>query len=352
MSKERVTIKDIADALGLSRTTVSKVLNNAPNMPAGTVSAVLSKAKEMNYKQFSYLQAIQNITEEANIKKGGTFALLANFLPEHFHIASAIMASLEHEISTCGYSLTIHMLNPEYIHSMQLPPNLNLEHTDAILGIELFDEEYARMLSSLKKPLLFFDSYYHPGTTLPDSNILLMESKNSTFDMLNHVLSHGTIRHVGFIGDYNHCISFHERYEGYRNALDYHHLPYEERFCITQDDAFFQQSDFLELKLREMEQLPDLFCCANDLLAWKTISALKAMNLNVPRDILICGFDDTIGLHSLDSPLTTITTPSREMGVMAARILMDRIENPSLPSVTVYLNSKVQIRESTALPQL
>ncbi len=342
--KEKVTIQDIADELGFSRTTVSKVLNKAPNMPAKTIDAVIRKAKEMNYKQFSYLQ---DLDEKTPSPKGGSFALLANFLPEHFHIASSIMASLEHEISGYGYSLTIHMLSPKDMQAMRLPQNFKLEQTDAILGIELFDEEYSRMLCELGKPVLFFDSYYNRKKEPLKANILLMESKNNTFRMLDTVLSSTGISHTGFIGDYNHCISFHERYEGYRSALSSHNLPYEECYCITQNDALFQKPDFLELQLKQMKQLPELFCCANDLLAWKTISALRLMQLEVPRDILICGFDDTLILNSLNSTLTTVTTPSKEMGIMAARILLDRVENPKLPATTIYLNSTVQIREST-----
>lgn len=350
MSKERVTTQDIADALGMSRTTVSKVLNGAPNMPERTITAVLNKAKEMNYKQFSYLQAFQNTTTTLPKKRGGTFALFANFLPEHFHIASAIMASLEHEISAYGYSLTIHMLTSEDIASLQFPQNFKSEQVDAILGIELFDEAYCRMLSSLKKPLLFFDSYYNPNAAPLDANILLMENKGSSFRMLNEILNQDGIHNVGFIGDYNHCISFHERYEGYCQALAFHQIPYEEAFCITQSDALFHRPDFIELSLRNMTTLPDLFFCANDLLAWKTISVLKTMNRKVPEDILVCGFDDTIVLNSLDSPLTTVTTPSREMGIMAAHLLLDRVENPLLPPTTVYLNTTIQMRDSTIIP--
>ena len=151
MAKDKVTIQDIADALHLSRTTVSKALNGAPNMPAKTISAVWNKAKEMNYKQFAYLQP-QNISgNTVPPKKGGTFALLANFIPEHFHIASAIMASLESEISSYGYSLTIHMINTGDIRSLQLPLNFKLEQVDAILGIEIFDKEYSKMLCALGK---------------------------------------------------------------------------------------------------------------------------------------------------------------------------------------------------------
>lgn len=346
MAKEKVTIQDIADALGLSRTTVSKVLNKAPNMPVKTINSVLKKAKEMNYKHFSYLQ---DMDMAINNKKGGTFALLANFLPERFHIASSIMASLEHEISKYGYSLTIHMINPSDIQSLRLPQNFKPEQIDAILGIEIFDESYSRMLCQLGKPVLFFDSYYNPQKEPLDANILLMESQNSTYRMLSNVFSSSQIKHTGFIGDFNHCISFRERYHGYLHALHSYHMPYEESYCITMDDALFQQTDFIEVQLKKMKSLPELFFCANDLLAWKTISALKTMNLEVPKDIKICGFDDTLVLNSIHSTLTTVTTPSIEMGVMAARILLDRIENKELPITTIYIDSEVQIRESTVV---
>jgi len=348
MSKEKVTVQDIADALGFSRTTVSKVLNGAPNMPEKTINKVLGKAKEMNYKQFSYLHHMEN---HAAPKKGGTFALLANFLPERFHIASSIIASLEQEISGYGYSLTIHMLTPDDIRSLRLPQNFKPDQIDAILGIEIFDEGYSRMLCELEKPVLFFDCFYNSRKDPLNVNILLMESRNATFRMLDSVLSSTDIQHMGFIGDYNHCISFHERYEGYRNALFSHNLPYEECYCITQDDSLFQKPDFLECQLKQMKQFPEMFCCANDLLAWRTISALNSMKLEVPKDILICGFDDTLILNSLNSTLTTVTTPSIEMGVMAARILLDRVENPKLPPITVYLNSRVQLRQSTIPPK-
>ena len=83
MAKDKVTIQDIADALHLSRTTVSKALNGAPNMPAKTISAVWNKAKEMNYKQFAYLQP-QNISEHGSPKKGRNFCPSGQFYPGAF----------------------------------------------------------------------------------------------------------------------------------------------------------------------------------------------------------------------------------------------------------------------------
>lgn len=345
MIKERVTVQDIADALGLSRTTVSKALNGAPNMPEKTVDRVLNKAKELNYKQFSYFNTYRE--EEPHFTKGGTFALFANYIPEQFHIASSIMASLEQKMREYGYSLTVYMLTPEDMNSLKLPQNFHPDKVDAILGIELFHPEYSEMICSLGKPVLFFDSFYSPERKPLNANILLMESRNSTFQMLDKILKSNHLTRVGFIGDINHCCSFHERFEGFKNALAANNLDIDSSFCITENDSQFHNPGFFYRAFSKMSQLPELFFCANDLLAWKAISALKQLNKKISRDILICGFDDTLSATPMDNTLTTVHTPSREMGIMAAAILMTQINNPDLPVSTTYLNGEIKMRSSS-----
>lgn len=345
MIKERVTVQDIADALGLSRTTVSKVLNGAPHMPEKTVNNVLNMAKKLNYKQFSYLAS-----DEASVDisgKGGTFALLANYIPEHFHIASTIMASLEQEMRKYGYSLSIYMLNPDDVLSLKLPQNFRSDEIDAILCIEMFHPEYSEMVCSLGKPVLFIDSYYSPACPPLNANILLMESRHSTFRMLHNILKNNAMDRVGFIGDINHCISFHERYEGFLNALAANNILYDEACCVIEDDSFFQEPHFLYHAVKNIKQLPQMFFCANDLLAWRTIAALKQMGVEVSRDILICGFDDTLNITTIDSTLTTVRTPSREMGVMAVKILLNQLKDNTLSNSITYLNGEIQMRTST-----
>lgn len=343
MIKERVTVQDIADALGLSRTTVSKALNGAPNMPEKTVKKVLQKAKEMNYKQFSYL----TLDQKNKKAKGGNFSLFTNYIPDQFHIASSIMAGLEQKIRESGYSLTVHMLNPEDINSLNLPRNFRLDETDAILCIELFHPEYSEMICSLGKPVLFFDTFYSPEKRPLNANILLMENKYSSFQMINNILKNNNITRIGFIGDINHCRSFHERYEGFLNALAYNNLTVDNSCCIIDNDRYFHDTGFFYHALSNMGQLPELFFCANDLLAWKTISALKQLNKEISRDILICGFDDTLSTTPMNNMLTTVHTPSRQMGITAAVILMSQINNPDLHVSTTYLNGEIKMRNSS-----
>lgn len=345
MAKDRTTIQDIADALGLSRTTVSKALNGAPHMPEKTVNNVLQMAKKLNYKQFSYLNK-----EEANkevFSKGGTFALFANYIPEQFHIATSIMASLEQEMRKYGYSLTVYMLNPDDIHSLRLPPNFRLDETDAVLCIELFNQKYSEMVCSLGKPVVFFDSYYAPETDPLNANIILMESRHSTFRMINSIVSKYSLKNVGFIGDIYHCVSFHERYEGFLDALKSNNIDYDPSYCVIDNDLRFHETNFLAESLEKMPRLPDLFFCANDLLAGKIITVLTRMGIHISRDLLICGFDDTLSLNPINSTLTTVRTPSWDMGILATKLLINQLADPNIPPTTAYLNGHIQMRSST-----
>ncbi len=343
--KDKVTVQDIADALGVSRTTVSKALNGSAGMPPKTVARILAKAKEMNYKQFAYLPLPEE--KEPVSKARGAFALLAHVLPARFHIASALMVSLEQEISRYGYSLTIHILSDEDIRTCSLPSNLYLEAIDALICVELFDEAYSRMLCSLDKPVLFSDA----ACTLPicrlHADILLMENHQSVRHMLQTVIQDTGITRLGFLGDYTHCLSFRERYEGFLAALSAEGLPLLEDCCITDPDCYFMTEGWLSKRLLQQTVFPQLFFCANDLIALQTMSALHDMGMEIPKDIMICGFDDTLAVNSVSPSLTTVRTPSTELGIMAAQLLLRRIENPQVPPSTTYLNTSVQFRQST-----
>ena len=288
MAKDRTTIQDIADALGLSRTTVSKALNGAPHMPEKTVNNVLQMAKKLNYKHFAHLGKIE---ENQNIvSKGGSFAVLC---------------------------------------------------------IELFDRKYSKMVCSLGKPVVFFDSYYAPENEPLNANIILMESRYSTFRMINSILSQYSLKSVGFIGDIYHCISFHERYEGFLNALRNNNIAYNPSFCVIADDPCFHETSFLTDAIRNMPELPELFFCANDLLAVKIITILRQMKINISQDLLICGFDDTLCLNPINSTLTTVRTPSCEMGILATKLLINQLTDPNIPPITAYINGHIQMRSST-----
>src|SRR5690242_15826653 len=104
MAKEKVTIQDIADALGISRNTASKALNGNTSIPDETRNKVIKKAIELKYKQFAFMES-----ESILSKSSGNIALLTENLPNTSHFGSTLISGLEKRISAEGYNLSIHI---------------------------------------------------------------------------------------------------------------------------------------------------------------------------------------------------------------------------------------------------
>lgn len=340
--RTKVTIQDIADSLNLSRITVSKVLNNSPNVSAETRALVLKKAQEMNYKSAGSAAYSNAGVSGAQAK---SFAFVMHMTPDAFHIGSGIIAQLEQEIRTRGYSLTLHSITEEDITSLTLPPNLNKNQTEAIVCLELFHPDYSRLICSLGIPVLFIDACIDFHSLNLDCSLLMMENRTSTHQMLTALCERHHLTSMGFVGDSRHCISFHERYESFfLTAAEYgvDTQPYN----IIADDSNYGQSGWMLEQLRNKKQLPQLFFCANDVLAQGLIHNLAELGIQVPEDILVCGFD---GIPSVNTPadsLTTVRIPCRELGTCAAQLLFQKIQYPSSMPFTVYLDTQVYFRNS------
>ena len=122
MPKKRILIQDIADALNLSRTTVSKVLNGNIGVSPKTRSRVLQKAAEMNYKQISTFTKTSALSDsqQMTISQHGNIALLYHKYPDKQHSGSSVLAATEKNISRYGYTLP-HLPGSYPFHHRDMP---------------------------------------------------------------------------------------------------------------------------------------------------------------------------------------------------------------------------------------
>lgn len=352
----KVTIQDIADALGVSRNTVSKAINNTGVLAEATRERVLIKAREMGYKQFSYI----TVTGEGDVglrlpgaEEKKEIALLAGNTLNASHFASTMLDKFQRELAQLGYVLTIHHIIKEEIDGLQLPVSFSANRTAGIVCVELFDYPYCRMLCELGLPALFIDSpVILPGRVL-EADRLYMDNQTELFRLIREMKERGKTK-IGFIGEYMHCQSFFERYMSYRNALMLLEMPFHEAFSITQileeDGApslFEEYRRILKERLRGMEKMPDIFICANDFVAMDAAGALKDLGYSVPDDVWLCGFDDSAESRVMTPALTTIHIHSQVMGFSAVQLLMSRIKEPSLNYRTLYTETNLVFREST-----
>ncbi len=348
--KKRVTIQDIADELGISRNTVSKAINNSDGLADGTREKILQKAIEMGYKQFSYVQALKDIRDNApNKQEGygfrGEVALFTSIYLNPSHFSSLMLDRFQQELSALGYTLNTHRVSPENIKNRTLPITFSPERTTGIICFEMFNWDYDLMICGLDIPVLFVDGPAKlDGRTLP-ADQLYMENTTGIFQLTIEMLKAGK-RRIGFIGDFRHCESFFERYMAFRGAMMLADEPVREEFIISENHA----EEIIPF-LQNLPELPDLFICANDFVATDVMFSLRKLGKNVPDDVMIVGFDDSAESILIQPSLTTVHIHTQIMAYSAMHLLISRIENPSLDFRTAYTETYLIWRESAPQPK-
>lgn len=352
---ERITIQDIADALGVSRNTVSKAINNTGILADTTREKVLKKATEMGYKQFSYTNISDLAKPDAFLpvtKEDREIALFTTKFLGDSHFSSTMLDKFQIEISRLGYSLSIHRVLPENLHTLRLPASFNIEKTSGIICYEMFHHAYSKMLCDLALPTLFVDSPVVGMDEPLKADRILMDNQAAIFSFVREMAQRGKTK-IGFIGEYLHCQSFFERYMAYRNAMYLQGLPRPEEYCIigNKEGVEIPSSDdyreYLTDCLKKLPSLPEVFICANDFVAIDAMHVLRSLGYDVPRDVYLCGFDDSPESRLVTPPLTTIHIHSQILGFSAVQLLMSRIKEPSLNYRTLYAETDLVYRAST-----
>lgn len=344
---KRVTIQDIADELGISRNTVSKALNNADGLAEATRVRVLEKAIEMGYKHLAYASSVADFQNLAGRPTSGStpteIALFVSSFLSSSHFASLMLDRLQYELAQMGYTLNTHRVSEENVEQRSLPLTFGRERTAAIMCVEMFDYAYDMMLCELGLPTLFVDGPAILDTDPLPSDVLLMDNEYAIASLLRQVLASGRTN-VGFIGDFSHCQSFWERYTATRFALHMAGHSLDERFVIKRN-----HKEDIAGRLAELDRLPDLFVCANDFVALDALQALRELGHEVPRDVMISGFDDSTESRACMPPLTTIHIHTQIMAFSAMHLLISRIKEPSLDFRRVHTETNLIVRDSTPL---
>ena len=138
---KKVTIQDIADALGISRNTVSKAINNSEGLADATREKILQKAVEMGYKQFSYARTYTGIRalQAEEPEYCGEIALLTAAFINHFHFASTMLDKFQREVSQLGFTLNTHRVTEANLREKSLPLTFRRDQVKAIICIEMFN---------------------------------------------------------------------------------------------------------------------------------------------------------------------------------------------------------------------
>ena len=337
--KNTVTIQDLANALGMSRNTVSKALNGK-HVPAKTRNAVINAAIDMGYKGYKLAANSEGaLGQKRFLILSSRLLMNINY---HIFVLRGIEESLEdYDVELVQFSIT------NSTSFSKLKRYLADYKVDGIICIEFFQPEYISELLELGQALVFLDFPLNTASLRGCYDIILPESHDAVKNMCMQLIQDGKCATFGFVGDYRHCRSFYDRFTGMKEALFLSGLPVDLQYSIVHDDSMSYEPANLISAMKAMPSLPDCFVAANDSIALSILSALKAMKVSVPKEVKVIGFDN-IPEAKLSTPaLTSFNVNKKALGKQIISILLDRIANPTQANQIIYISSKPIIRATT-----
>ncbi len=339
--KKAVTIKDIAEQLNLSRNTVAKALNGQ-YVPEKTRETVLRKAQEMKYKSL-------NVNHIESGGKRYRILLVSGKPLNNMNYFVPLIKSIENNCFEKDYELFQYTYNGSKTPFKEVSDYIGDLKADGIVAIECFDKEFIYKLLNLGKPVCFND--FTTGDVKSDNNydIISANDEQSVNSIVKLLHKKYNITRFSFVGDRKHCKSFHDRYNGMLTgimAIGGTHTRSEDILCG--DQTFnYGNPDAIKTEILKMRYRPECFICCNDFVARGVCNALKSLNIFVPQNALIVGFDNVSEAIATVPSITTFSVDKEFLGNETIRTIVDRIEHPQSPSRSVTVFTKLIPRDST-----
>ncbi|MCL6591754.1 MAG: LacI family transcriptional regulator [Firmicutes bacterium] len=334
------TIYDVGRLAGVSRSTVSRVLNGKNEVDPKTAELVWDAVRKLNYHP--------NVSARALVRQKTDMigVILAHVSdPYYEYIIKGVEAVVsERRMGVSFYNSYDHLETHRMIVFSVLAGN----RVDGLIvvGSNLNDRETLQELIGRDLPLAFIErNLTGPGITSITSN-----NVDGATQAVEYLLKLGHRRIGCLTGNLAYQTAI-ERLEGYRATLQKYGLPVDEELIMVSN---YQYSGGYE-KMKQLLALPDrptaLFAC-NDMMAFGAISAIKEAGLSVPEDISVVGYDDITFTSMVYPPLTTVRQPLFEMGALAAQGLIERInQGDKYEGINKVLPVKLVIRKSCQEPQ-
>jgi LacI family transcriptional regulator len=330
-----ITQKDIAEALNVSRITVSKALRNHPDISTKMKKQVLDAVKEMGYTP-------NLIATQLTTRKTLTLGIVVPDLENSFFsfaidsIIDAATARNYHVILTVSReNEQSQRKNIENLIGMRVD-GLLVCVSQATSDPEIFD--YIRKFNT---PLVFFDR------VLDDLGFstVVFNDRQGTIDAMDEVIAAGYKKIAHFAG-YNSLSIGRERCEGYKTALKKNDIPVKADWII---EAGFEVEDGYQsfMKLLDKGDLPEIILAVNDRVALGAYKAIRKSGLDIPGDIGIIGYGFSETAQLFSPSLTIINQDPRKMGLIAVNTLIDEIlEEEKTEPLSIVIDEDFQWKTS------
>jgi len=344
-----VTIYEVAKKAGVGIGTVSRVLNDSPQISPATRAKVLKVIKELNFQPHAMAQSLAR-------RKTHTIGVVVPFFTGYFYVE--LLRSIQRALSQHKFDLILYGVDDLQKRDASLKRALQQRRVDGVLLVSMnLAENFAVEFQRRRLPLVLVDAYYDQFDSITVNN------QEGAYSATHHLIRLG-YRHIAMLTGHFESIPAQTRLHGCQRALQEAGMTLPEGMIITSDtvlgeaarlnDGFNQEAGYLAMRNFLAHQprpdCPLAVFATSDIQAIGAIKAVKESGLRIPDDIAIIGFDDIEFAEY--AGLTTVRQPMAEMGLKAVERMMALLENADLAPEHVRLDTKLVVRESCGAAKL
>lgn len=318
MKFEAVTIKDIAKALGISTSTVSRALRDSYEISPETKQLVLDCAEKLNYRPNPIALSLK---ERRSLSIGVVVCEIAN------SFFSQIINGIESIAYDKGYNVIISQSNESYEREIMDLHYLSSRSVDGLLislSTETNDISHLQSLHQKGLPIVLFDRVSHEIKT----HNVVVDNFRGAYEATEHLLQNG-YRNIAAIANSEFLSITAERLSGYKQALEDYDVKYNKAYikhCFYGGMVFSEIEEAVN-RLYTLKNKPDAIITMSDKLTTGCLKTLMRRGIRVPDDIALVGFSNSDITELLNPALTVIRQPALEMGKAATELLLQLIES-------------------------
>jgi len=332
---KEVTIYDIAKKLNISAATVSRGLKDRAGTNKETKKRILEAAAEMGYQSNAMASNLRN-------KRSNIIGVIIPRLNSVF--MAQVIAGIESEVSSANYTLIISQSQENMKSEENSAMAMFSNRVDGLLVSVAHDTKDTSHFDNFVKrgtPVILFDRVYE-DKRYP---VIHIDNFKAGYDVTTHLIKQGCKRIAHVTGELQNV--FADRFNGYKKALADHNIAYDEKLVFVNGVIAVDGAKAAE-EILALKTLPDGVFAANDSAAVACMQVLKKRGVNIPQDIAFAGFNNDPLCCIIEPNLTTIDYDGYEMGQVAARLLLDFMNNKeSFSSDNVVLGHELIVRESS-----
>ena len=341
MKNKKSTIKEVAKKAGVSISTVSLVVNNLPYVSPEVREKVTSAIKELSFYPRRNARGLASKTS-GNIG----FILTENHFSQAEPFYTKIYLGTEFEARKHRYYVLLTTVAPTRTDNEEIPRFLLEENVDGVIIAGKIHQSWIDEVQNRNLPLVLID-FEVPRLGISS---VLIDNGEGIQKALEYLTGSGH-RDIGFIGgDIKHP-SIRERFAAYRKVLSEKGIPErEELISISQADTAIENGFVAAKKIMEVSgKKPTAILAANDAMAIGAIRYLKSSGYMVPKDVSVIGFDNVDASEHVSPKLTTIHVPKEEMGAIAVKRLVEKIQKIDNVTMKTFIGVDLIIRDSTKI---